>query len=320
MPRAAPRPPRRPADPAPAAPRSTARDVWRSRGRGGEVGWISWIRCIIAALAAAALAAPAAHAARADVAALQVALRAKGLYTGTIDGVRGPMTSDAVRRLQARRGLVIDGIPGPATRKALGRRGKPPLGSRTLRAGARGWDVAGLQFLLSRSGFPAGPVDGGLGPRTELALERFQRWAGLTPDRLAGPATIARLRGPAPTSPLIFAPPVIAPVGDRFGPRGDGFHPGIDYPVRSGTRIRAAGRGCVTFAGWDSGGYGNLVVIGHRLGMTSWYAHLSKVGADPGDCVVAGTPIGRAGSTGRSTGPHLHFELRLRGAAVPPRF
>jgi murein DD-endopeptidase MepM/ murein hydrolase activator NlpD len=54
--------------------------------------------------------------------------------------------------------------------------------------------------------------------------------------------------------------------------------------------------------------------------MTSWYAHLSKVGVDPGDCVVAGTPIGRAGSTGRSTGPHLHFELRLRGAAVPPRF
>ena len=54
--------------------------------------------------------------------------------------------------------------------------------------------------------------------------------------------------------------------------------------------------------------------------MTSWYAHLSRIAVAPGDCVVAGTPIGRAGSTGRSTGPHLHFELRLRGAAVPPRF
>jgi murein DD-endopeptidase MepM/ murein hydrolase activator NlpD len=54
--------------------------------------------------------------------------------------------------------------------------------------------------------------------------------------------------------------------------------------------------------------------------MTSWYAHLSRVGVRRGICVVAGTPIGRAGSTGHATGPHLHFETRLRGAAVPPRF
>jgi murein DD-endopeptidase MepM/ murein hydrolase activator NlpD len=84
--------------------------------------------------------------------------------------------------------------------------------------------------------------------------------------------------------------------------------------------VRAAGRGCVRYAAWDAGGYGNLVVIGHRLGMTSWYAHLSSLAVGRGTCVVAGTPIGRAGSTGRSTGPHLHFELRLRGAAVAPRF
>jgi murein DD-endopeptidase MepM/ murein hydrolase activator NlpD len=94
----------------------------------------------------------------------------------------------------------------------------------------------------------------------------------------------------------------------------------VDFPVPAGTTIRAAGRGCVSFAGWSSGGYGNLVVIAHRLDMTSWYAHLSAITARAGQCVVAGTPIGRAGSTGYSTGPHLHFELRLRGAAVAPRF
>ena len=271
-------------------------------------------------MALPALAAPVASARGADVAALQVALRAEGTYAGSVDGVRGPLTRAGVRRLQARRGLVVDGIAGPATRRALGRRGRPRLGARTLRLGARGWDVAGLQFLLGRHGFPSGPVDGGLGPRTAAAVQRFQRWAGLSVDALAGPATIARLRGPAPTSPLIFAPPMAATPSDRFGPRGDRFHPGLDYPVPAGALVRAAGRGCVTFAGWDSGGYGNLVVIGHRLGMTSWYAHLSSLAVRRGVCVVAGTPIGRAGSTGNSTGPHLHFELRLRGAAVPPRF
>jgi murein DD-endopeptidase MepM/ murein hydrolase activator NlpD len=189
-----------------------------------------------------------------------------------------------------------------------------------LRASALGWDVAGLQFLLARHGFPSGPFDGELGPRTAAALLRFQSWAGLPSDGLAGAATLARLRAPPPTSPLVFALPLRAPTGDRFGPRGNTFHPGLDFPVPSGTIVRAAGRGCVSFAGWNSGGYGKLVIVSHRLGMTSYYAHLSHVSVRPGACVVAGTPVGRAGSTGNSTGPHLHFELRLRGAAVAPRF
>jgi murein DD-endopeptidase MepM/ murein hydrolase activator NlpD len=60
------------------------------------------------------------------------------------------------------------------------------------------------------------------------------------------------------------------------------------------------------------------VVVAHRLGMTSWYAHLSSIAVGRGACVVAGSLIGRVGSTGLSTGPHLHFELRVRGAAVNP--
>ncbi len=267
-----------------------------------------------------ALAASAAGAQSADVAALQVALRAKRLYAANIDGVHGPLTTAGVRAFQARRGLAVDGLAGSATRRALGWRGRPRLGIRTLAAGAAGWDVAGLQFLLARQGFPSGAVDGLLGARTDTAVRRFQSWAGLAADGLAGRATISRLRTPPPVSPLIFAPPVAAPIGDVFGPRGDRFHTGVDYPVAAGTTIRAAGRGCVSSAGWTSGGYGKLVVISHRLGVTSWYAHLSAATVRAGDCVVAGTPIGRAGSTGHSTGPHLHFELRLRGAAVAPRF
>jgi murein DD-endopeptidase MepM/ murein hydrolase activator NlpD len=270
------------------------------------------------AVLAATLVAAAPAVAGSRAAALQVALRAEGAYRGAVDGIAGPETIGAVRRFQASRGLVADGIAGPATRRALGRRGRPSLGRRPIVRGARGWDVAALQFLLETHGFPLGPVDGILGPRGLAALLRFQAWAGLAADGVAGPATLARLRGPPPRSPLRFARPIAAPIGDRFGPRGAGFHPGIDFPAPSGTPVRAAGRGCVTSAGYDPGGYGNLVVVAHRLGMTSWYAHLSSIAVGRGACVVAGTPIGRVGSTGLSTGPHLHFELRVRGAAVDP--
>jgi murein DD-endopeptidase MepM/ murein hydrolase activator NlpD len=261
----------------------------------------------------------AADARSANTAALQVALRAKHAYSGTVDGIRGPMTREGVRRFQLRRGLVADGIVGPATRAALGWRGRPRLGGRVIRPGAKGWDVAALQWLLATRGFPSGPFDGRNGARTRAALLRFQVWSGLGADGLAGRATIRAARRPPPSSPLNFATPIAAPVGDGFGPRGDAMHTGLDFRAPRGTPVAAAGRGCVSSAGYDAGGYGNLVVIQHRAGMTSWYAHLSRISVRPGTCVVAGHRIGRVGASGRATGPHLHFELRLRGAAVDPR-
>jgi murein DD-endopeptidase MepM/ murein hydrolase activator NlpD len=273
---------------------------------------------LLAVVLALLCAAPALAGVSASTAALQVALRAKGLYAGTVDGIAGPGTQAAVRALQARRGLAVDGVAGPQTRRALGRRGRPVLGSRALRAPARGWDVAALQFLLARHGFPSGPVDGGLGPRTDAALRRFQAFAGLGADGVAGPATLGALRRSPPRSILRFLPPLGVAPTDRFGPRGAMFHTGQDYPAPAGTPVAAAGRGCVESVGWQDG-YGKVVVIRHRLGMTSWYAHLRRIDVPRGRCVVAGDRIGTVGSTGRSTGPHLHFELRLRGAAVDPR-
>jgi murein DD-endopeptidase MepM/ murein hydrolase activator NlpD len=261
----------------------------------------------------------AAHAAgSSSVAALQVALRAHGLYGGTIDGVSGPATASAVRRFQAARGLAADGVAGPSTLRALGRRGGPMLGARTLRPGMSGFDVAALQFRLAWRGFPSGTFDGGYGSHVAAAIQRFQAWAGLPADGVAGPATIASLRGPIRRSPIWLVRPIQAPIGDRFGPRGSGFHPGVDFPAPTGTSVRAAGRGTVVFAGWDSGGYGNLVVVAHPQGVRSMYAHLSRIGVRSGQSVVAGSYVGAVGATGLATGPHLHFELRLGTAAIDP--
>jgi murein DD-endopeptidase MepM/ murein hydrolase activator NlpD len=279
---------------------------------------VAGIAAPIASADPSATSAQTATAGRPGVAALQVALRARGLYAATVDGVLGPLTRDGVRRFQARRGLVVDGIAGPRTRAALGWRGRPRLGRRVIRAGARGWDVAALQFLLATRGFPSGPFDGRLGARGDAALRRFQAWAGLGADGLAGPATITAVRRPPARSPLRFLAPIGGSPTDRFGPRGDSMHTGLDYPAAHGTGVVAAGRGCVQSAGHDAGGYGNVVVIGHRAGMTSWYAHLDTIAVRPGQCLVAGNPIGTVGSTGNATGPHLHFELRLRGAAIDP--
>jgi peptidoglycan hydrolase-like protein with peptidoglycan-binding domain len=254
----------------------------------------------------------------ANIAALQVALHARGLYTATVDGIRGPLTRAAVRRFQARRGLVVDGIVGPRTRAALGWRGRPRLGRRVMAARHRGWDVAALQFMLARHGFPSGPFDGRFGPRTDAAVRGFQEFTRLAVDGRAGPATLAALRRAPARSPLGFLAPVPGPIGDGFGPRGDRFHTGVDYPQDYGVPVRAAGSGCVSSAGSTGGGYGNLVIISHRAGMASWYAHLGRILVRPGQCVSAGTTIGTVGATGNATGPHLHFELRLRGVPVNP--
>jgi murein DD-endopeptidase MepM/ murein hydrolase activator NlpD len=147
---------------------------------------------------------------------------------------------------------------------------------------------------------------------------RFQAHAGLSADQVAGPATIAAARRPPARSPLRFRSPVSAPVGSYFGPRGASFHPGLDYTAGMGVPVYAAGYGCVSFAGWDAGGYGNAVAIRHRMGMVSMYAHLSAIAVRNGQCLTAGQRIGSVGSTGFSTGPHLHFELRLNGAAIDP--
>ena len=160
--------------------------------------------------------------------------------------------------------------------------------------------------------------DGDFGVHVQAAVRAYQRFAGLAADGVAGPSTLGSLRRhPIPRSPIRLIPPVPAPVGDRFGPRGGRFHAGLDLLAGYGTDVRAAGAGVVSFAG-RLDGYGKLVRVQHALGVSTLYAHLSHILIRSGERVAAGQTLGRVGMTGNATGPHLHFEVRLRGAAVDP--
>jgi N-acetylmuramoyl-L-alanine amidase len=144
---------------------------------------------------AAALAAPGAAAAvtNPQIPGLQVALRAHGFYGGPIDGIAGPATAGGIRAFQRVHGLRSDGLAGAATRRALGRLGRPFFGRRVLVRGRIGWDVSVLQFLLGRHGFAPPRLNGNFGRGTERAVLRFQRRAGIAQDGIVGSATRAAL-------------------------------------------------------------------------------------------------------------------------------
>jgi len=128
-----------------------------------------------AALALLVLAGPAVAGVNPQLAGLQVALRAQGLYCGAIDGIAGPATAKAVKAFQRRARLPVDGIAGPRTRRALGRRGRHLYGSRAMTERDVGWDVAALQFAPQSEHGVAQRFDGVLGAHTLAALLRFQR-------------------------------------------------------------------------------------------------------------------------------------------------
>jgi len=127
----------------------------------------------------------------------------------------------------------------------------------------------------------------------------------------------------APRKKRTFRAPVGAPVSSGFGTRvhpilGEvRMHTGLDYAAGGGVPIKAAGNGIVIWAG-PRGGYGNTVIIDHRNGLATLYAHQSRVSARLGQKVSTGQVIGFVGQTGMSTGPHLHFEVREMGAPVDP--
>jgi len=136
------------------------------------------------------------------------------------------------------------------------------------------------------------------------------------------PPTLASVRGSSSggVAPLIVGTGTfIYPVNSRNFTQYFWYgHPGIDIALGEGTAVVASDTGTVTFAGWNIYGYGNLIVVNHGNGYETFYAHLSGINVVPGQIVYQGNVIGRTGNTGNSSGPHLHFEVRINGAQDDP--
>lgn len=115
-----------------------------------------------------------------------------------------------------------------------------------------------------------------------------------------------------------FIKPISGMINSRFGKRNGGNHCGIDIQLNTGDTVYASNFGKVRYSKYHKGGYGNLIVLSHSNGIESYYAHLSKFLVSNESDVKIGQAIGLGGSTGRSTGPHLHFEIRKNGITVDP--
>jgi murein DD-endopeptidase MepM/ murein hydrolase activator NlpD len=138
------------------------------------------------------------------------------------------------------------------------------------------------------------------------------------------PRSVSVYKGPIPANAErgtgVFVWPATGTLTDRFGFRTKSgrWHNGLDIASPRGSPVVAADSGFVTFAGWTDVGYGNLVVIDHRNGYETRYAHLQAFFVTAGQSVAQGTQIGAIGTTGNSSGPHVHFEIRHKGVRKNP--
>jgi murein DD-endopeptidase MepM/ murein hydrolase activator NlpD len=136
-------------------------------------------------------------------------------------------------------------------------------------------------------------------------------------------ALAEQMPSPIPDLTILTIEPVPDTQSSGFGWRDDPFrhtqrfHSGTDFRADPGTPVLAAGDGIVKFVG-RQGGYGNVIYVDHGGGVVTLYGHLRKIETHQGDAVTAGLRIGQVGRTGRATGPHLHFEVRLDGHVVDP--
>lgn len=162
--------------------------------------------------------------------------------------------------------------------------------------------------------YTGGPTVSAYGQRTVNAYGQALKRYGTQP------CATARQKG-AVTGSMIYPVSPNAPIGGRFGEdRGDHMHAGVDFSMPIGTPIKAADGGTVVDAciGCDPNGYGALIIVRHANGLETRYAHVNTITVKAGDQVAKGQVIGTVGNRGRSTGSHLHFEIRKNGQPINP--
>lgn len=221
----------------------------------------------------------------------------------TLSQLGRSLTASATAQLDMLR--EIDGKLGTAQRSLRSALAETGLNTdRLLAAGAVPKDVGG-PFVPIKLDPSAGPF--------EATLHSLQPKI----------TDVVRLRGLVEQLPLRRPMAGSVDMSSNYGYRVDPFtrgpamHTGIDFRAETGTQVRAAAPGRVVTAEY-SGGYGNMVEIEHAGGVTTRYAHMSAISVSEGQTVTSGTVVGRVGTTGRSTGPHLHYETRIDGEAVNP--
>ena len=173
----------------------------------------------------------------------------------------------------------------------------------------RGWEDMSLweaAQTVQRSAFPT-------------AYAQHEALATNLVERLAGETAGCEDLAPGPWQLPVHSYTLTSSFGPRISPTTGGadLHTGQDFAAPEGSPAQAVSRGQVVFTGWN-GGYGNLVRVRHADGVESWYGHLSEIDVQVGDQVGKGQSVGEVGSTGNSTGPHLHLEVRVDDKPTDP--
>ncbi len=210
----------------------------------------------------------------------------------------------------------------PATRPdaAAAVAGAPTVAPAVATPGSAIQDTQAMLAVARMAGTLQAPLAG-------RVIDQLVRWQHDLRDRLrgleAGLVALADTSIALPDLTVLSTQPVERTESSGFGWRDDpirhtrSFHAGTDFRSQPGTPVMAAGDGVVTFCG-RMGGYGNVIDVDHGGGVVTRYAHLRRIATTKAAAVSAGEVIGQVGSTGRTTGPHLHFEVRIDGAPVSP--
>ncbi len=245
-------------------------------------------------------------------------------HPGDVDGVivqRGDVSA-TVAEVQRRVGVVDDAIFGPITERAVGEFQARAGLARTGRVDVKTWKAlfaASVSFVSADSA-QAKRITAKLPVRPAAPKQRATGGGSASGSGSTSGAVGAAPVPSAPASPSAGdCGTIVTPVnGVQTSGYGDGRgHDGVDIAAPTGTPVRAADCGTVDFAGTQSG-YGNIICIQHSGSLSTCYAHLSVIGVKQGQYVEVGQVVGKVGSTGRSSGPHLHFETRVNGQAQDP--